>query len=284
MSASNQSFIVSLHGLDEPGIPERVEAALAGVSFDIAGTARSVDRRGRLFMRLQASGALSRPEEVLAALKPVTATYDVDVVVRAASSHLRMIVMVSKLDHCLRDLLDRCASGEVRAEVCAIVSNHDDHRGLAAQYGVPYYFWPVCPETKRGQEREVLSLFARSGAELLVLARYMQILSPWLCDELAGRIINIHPSLLPSFKGAQAYRCAVECGVKLIGATAHYVTENLDEGPIIEQSTCRVTGLESLRELARLGAEAEVRTLSRAVQLHAEGKVFLTEGRTVVLG
>ena len=196
---------------------------------------------------------------------------------------MRTIIMVSKLGHCLKDLLERIAIGEIGAEVCAIVFNHEDFRGLAAEYGIPFHCWPVSPVTKEAQEARLLGLFEKSGAELLILARYLQILSPHLCARLAGRIINIHPSLLPAFKGARAYDQAGGYGVRFVGATAHYVTADLDEGPIIEQSVFRISGSESAAELAKRGRDAEMAALARAVKLHAECKVFLMGRRTIVV-
>jgi formyltetrahydrofolate deformylase len=194
----------------------------------------------------------------------------------------RVLVMVSKFDHCLDDLLYRQRTGEIKMEIAAIVSNHPDLQSLADWYEIPFHYLPVTPETKQEQERQILDLVKETGAELVVLARYMQILSSNLCEELAGRAINIHHSFLPGFKGAKPYHQAFERGVKLIGATAHYVTTDLDEGPIIEQIVERVDHTYSPHQLAAVGRDAENMALSRAVRFHLEHRVFANGNKTVV--
>ena len=281
MSGRGQSFIVSMHGHDRPGITGGAEAAVAGALSKISGMATVIDDvSGRTFMRLRTRAA--RADEIHCALEPLASRFNI-VSVRPEEAPVRTIIMVSKLGHCLKDLLERIAIGEIRAEVCAIVSNHEDFRGLAAQYGIPFYCWQVSPVTKEAQEARLLELFEKSRAELLILARYLQILSPPLCARLAGRIINIHPSLLPAFKGPLAYDQAGGYGVRFVGATAHYVTADLDEGPIIEQSVFRISGSESAAELAKRGRDAEMEALARAVKLHAECKVFLMGRRTIIV-
>ncbi|MCE8017031.1 formyltetrahydrofolate deformylase [Halomonas sp. MCCC 1A17488] len=194
----------------------------------------------------------------------------------------KVLIMVSKYDHCLDDLLYRQRTGEIKMEIPAIVSNHPDLKRLADWYEIPFYHLPITPETKQEQERQVLDLIEETGAELVVLARYMQILSSNLCEELAGRAINIHHSFLPGFKGAKPYHQAFERGVKLIGATAHYVTTDLDEGPIIEQVVERVDHTYSPAQLAAVGRDAENMALSRAVRYHLEHRVFPNGNKTVV--
>jgi formyltetrahydrofolate deformylase len=189
---------------------------------------------------------------------------------------------VSGQDHCLNDLLYRYRTGTLCMEVVAVVSNHDNLRGLAEWHDVPYHHIPVTPETKAQAEEQLLDLVASTGTELIVLARYMQVLSDKLCRELAGHIINIHHSFLPGFKGARPYHKAHERGVKLIGATAHYVTSELDEGPIIEQSVERVDHSQDVENLAAVGRDVEAITLARAVKYHLENRVFLNGLRTVV--
>lgn len=194
----------------------------------------------------------------------------------------KVLIMVSKFDHCLDDLLYRQRTGEIKMEIPAIVSNHPDLKKLADWHDIPFYHLPITPETKHEQERQVLDLIEETGAELIVLARYMQILSPRMCEELAGRAINIHHSFLPGFKGAKPYHQAHERGVKLIGATAHYVTTDLDEGPIIEQVVERVDHTYSPAQLAAVGRDAENLALSRAVRFHLEHRVFTNGNKTVV--
>jgi formyltetrahydrofolate deformylase len=195
----------------------------------------------------------------------------------------RVVILVSKFDHCLNDLLYRYRTGELRVEIPAVVSNHPDLRPLADWHGIPFHYLPVTRDTKEEQEAEVLRLIDEMKADLVVLARYMQILSPRLCSRLFGRCINIHHSFLPSFKGARPYHQAHARGVKLIGATAHYVTTDLDEGPIIEQAVERVDHTFSPDDLVAVGRDIENVTLARAVRYHVEHRVLLNGSKTVVL-
>lgn len=195
----------------------------------------------------------------------------------------RAVIAVSKHGHCLNSLLHRWSTGTLPLDVVAVVSNHQDMRSLAEWHGVPYHYFPVGEGRKAEQEQRIYELVDRSDAELLVLARYMQILSAEACAHFAGRAINIHHSFLPGFKGAKAYHQAHARGVKLIGATAHYVTTDLDEGPIIEQEVERVTHASSPEDLVDLGRDLESLVLTRAVKWHAERRVFQNGSRTVVL-
>lgn len=195
----------------------------------------------------------------------------------------RVLVMVSRHDHCLNDLLYRYRTGSLHMQLPAIVSNHMDLASLAERHRVPYFHIPVRSESKTQAEARLLEIIEDTQAELIVLARYMQVLSPALCERFPGRVINIHHSFLPSFKGARPYHEAHARGVKLIGATAHYVTAELDEGPIIEQSVERVDHTQSVEDLAAVGRDVERLTLARAVKLHLEHRVFLNGRRTVVL-
>ena len=202
--------------------------------------------------------------------------------VSPASHRTRTIVMVSTADHCLRDLLYRWHAGELPVDISAVVSNHWDLQPVAAQYGVPFIHIPVTTDTKAQAESRLLEVVAEHDAELVVLARYMQILSDDLCRQLDGRVVNIHHSFLPGFKGARPYHQAWERGVKLIGATAHFVTADLDEGPIIDQDVARVSHLNDPRDLAIIGRDVERIVLSRAVKAVAEHRVFRFADRTVV--
>jgi formyltetrahydrofolate deformylase len=194
-----------------------------------------------------------------------------------------MLIMVSRFGHCLNDLLYRYRTGALMAEVAGIVSNHEDFRDVADWHGIPFHYLPVTPETRQAQERTLLDIIEREKAELVVLARYMQVLSPELCERLVGRCINIHHSFLPSFKGAQPYHKAHARGVKLIGATAHYVTANLDEGPIIEQGVERVDHAHTPEDFVALGRDVESVVLARAVRYHIEHRVLLNGHKTVIL-
>jgi formyltetrahydrofolate deformylase len=195
----------------------------------------------------------------------------------------RTLIAVSKQRHCINTLLHQWRDGHLPIEITGIVSNHDEQRELAHWYGLPYHHFPIGPDGKPQQEAKILALFEETGSQLLVLARYMQILTPHACETLAGRAINIHHSFLPGFKGARPYYQAFDRGVKLIGATAHYVTTDLDEGPIIEQDVVRVNHSDQPRELERLGQDVESVVLNRAVRWHAEHRVFENGNRTIIL-
>jgi formyltetrahydrofolate deformylase len=199
-----------------------------------------------------------------------------------AAQPTKALIMVSKYDHCLRDLLYRRSTGELNIDITAIVSNHEDLRILADQESVPFIHLPVTKDSKPEQEARLLEIIEETETELVVLARYMQILSDSLCRQLAGRCINIHHSFLPGFKGARPYHQAYERGVKLIGATAHYITADLDEGPIIEQMVERVNHSHDSQHLIQVGRDIEAQTLARAVKNHVRHRVFLNGLRTVV--
>jgi formyltetrahydrofolate deformylase len=202
---------------------------------------------------------------------------------RPVDSKLRVLLAVSKYDHCLNPLLNKWKAGVLPIEVTGVVSNHEDCRSLAQWYGVPYHYLPVSRDTRAQQEQAILQLMRDDGVELLVLARYMQILSDTLCEQLQGRAINIHHSFLPSFKGARPYHQAYERGVKVIGATAHYVTPDLDEGPIIVQEVKPITHHVSVEQMVHMGHDIEAAALAEAVRLHAEQRVVLNGQRTVIM-
>lgn len=199
-----------------------------------------------------------------------------------ATRPMRVLLMVSKFDHCLADLLYRHQKGELHMQISAIVSNHLDLRAMAEREGIRFIYLPVTKDTKAQQEAELLKIVEETGTELVVLARYMQILSDDLCQQLQGRAINIHHSFLPGFKGAKPYHQAFDRGVKLIGATAHYVTADLDEGPIIEQAVQRVDHNYTPEDLVAVGRDTETIALSKAVRYHLEHRVFLNEDKTVI--
>jgi formyltetrahydrofolate deformylase len=201
----------------------------------------------------------------------------------AAGAKVRALIAVSRQSHCINALLHHWWNGHLPIEITGVVSNHDDQRDLAEWYGLPYHHLPLEPGKKPQQEARILALFEETHSELLVLARYMQVLTPHACETLAGRAINIHHSFLPGFKGARPYYQAYDRGVKLIGATAHYITTDLDEGPIIEQDVVRVDHTMKPRELERLGQDVESTVLNRAVRWHAQHRVFANGNRTVVL-
>jgi formyltetrahydrofolate deformylase len=221
-------------------------------------------------------------EQLRAAFEVTAMNFDMDWKIHDAGQPTRTLIMVSKYDHCLRDLLYRHSTGELNIDITAVVSNHEDLRGLAEQDNIPYIHLPITRETKPEQEDRLLEIIQETGTELVVLARYMQVLSTPLCKQLEGRCINIHHSFLPGFKGARPYHQAYERGVKLIGATAHYVTADLDEGPIIEQMVERVNHSHDSQHLTLVGRDIEAQTLARAVKNHVRHRVFLNGLRTVV--
>jgi formyltetrahydrofolate deformylase len=243
---------------------------------------------GRFFMRVEVapSGDAVTPVELGAALRlafaPVAAGFRMEWQLNAADHRTRTLVLVSRGGHCLNDLLFRARSGTLPIDVPAVVGNHEDLRPIAEFYGVPFHHVPVTPGTRDAAEARLLELVKTLDVELLVLARYMQVLSDEVCAQLAGRVVNIHHSFLPSFKGARPYHQAHDRGVKLVGATAHYVTPDLDEGPIIEQDVVRVDHTMGPDALAAAGRDVEAQVLARAVRWHAEHRVLVNGDRTVV--
>lgn len=240
--------------------------------------------RGGWFMRIEIEGEgfdLSR-EEFGPAFVPLARRHGLDWQVAYTDQPKRMAIMVSKYDHCLIDLLWRWDAGELDAEIPLVISNHPDLAPRAEMYNIPFYHLPVTKETKAEQEDKALELLAEHNVDFVVLARYMQILTPKLIDAYSNRIINIHHSFLPAFAGANPYERAYERGVKLIGATAHYVTEELDAGPIINQDVAYVSHQDTVEDLKRVGRDIERRVLSQAVRWHVEDRVMVDEARTVI--
>lgn len=200
----------------------------------------------------------------------------------ALNQPVRLLLAVSKHGHCLNDILHRWESGALPGEVVGVISNHEDMRSLTEWYDLPYFFFPVDANSKKAQEAEILRVFQELDADLFALARYMQILSPAMCEQLTGKIINIHHSFLPGFKGANPYRQAYDRGVKIIGATAHYVTADLDEGPIIEQAVEKIDHNFSIEELMQIGRDAECAAFARALKWHCEHRIILNGSKTIV--
>ncbi len=281
---AEHSFILTLSCADRPGIVAAVTAELARLGANIAESNQFWDRiTGKFFMRIAFTAPGGVTEDALrAALAGPAEKFGMELALQDAGRRPKVVLMVSKFDHVLLHLLYQIKVGWLEAEVVAIVSNHEDSHKTAEYEGIPFHYWPVTAATKQAQEQKVLDLVETSGADLVVLARYMQILSDTLSRGLFGKVINIHHSFLPSFKGARPYHQAHERGVKLIGATAHYVTPDLDEGPIIEQETARVTHAMSPEELIAQGRDIEARVLARAVKYHLEARVMLNGKKTVV--
>ncbi|KAF3038308.1 hypothetical protein E8E12_005323 [Didymella heteroderae] len=267
---------------DKAGIVYAVTGLLAKENLTILDLQQFSDPASKtFFMRVHFGHAteLAGLEKSMADLaKEMSMTYDI----RSVDTKPKVLIMVSKIGHCLNDLLFRVKSGQLKIEVPIIVSNHPEFADMAKAHGIEFHHLPVTKDTKVQQESQILELIKQHNIELVVLARYMQVLSPRLCSEMSGKIINIHHSFLPSFKGAKPYHQAYERGVKIIGATAHFVTADLDEGPIIEQRIARVDHALSPNELVVEGSNVESQVLAAAVKWWSEKRVFLNGAKTVV--
>ncbi|NJP99911.1 formyltetrahydrofolate deformylase [Streptomyces zingiberis] len=299
-----EQYILTLSCPDRQGIVHAVSSYLFMTGCNIEDSQQFGDRdTGLFFMRVHFSGGSggrerygdrAPGEDGSAGQEPVTLeklrasfaaigdSFRMDWQLHRAEERMRVILMVSKFGHCLNDLLFRTRIGALPVEIAAVVSNHEDFRELVESYGIPFHHTPVTRENKAEAEAWLLELVRTERVELVVLARYMQVLSDDLCKQLSGRIINIHHSFLPSFKGAKPYHQAHARGVKLIGATAHYVTADLDEGPIIEQEVERVGHEVTPQQLVAVGRDVECQALARAVKWHSEHRVLLNGHRTVV--
>lgn len=283
MKDAASDYILTLSCPDRMGIVHQVSGLLLAHQGNIIDAQQFGDElTNRFFLRVHFSLTGADIEAVKADMQQVAQAFDMQWHIHGAQTKARLMILVSRQGHCLNDLLFRVHSGQLNASVEAVVSNHRDFEGLVASYGVPFHYLPVTPETKAEQESAILRTVDRLNIDLVVLARYMQILSSQLCEALAGRAINIHHSFLPSFKGAKPYYQAHARGVKLIGATAHYVTPDLDEGPIIEQDIERVDHAMSAQDLTRVGSDIESLVLARAVKAHIEQRILLNGTRTVV--
>ena len=284
--ATNPSYVLLLSCVNRPGIVAAVSVHLYDRGFNIRASQQFDDSAsGRLSMRLQFESVRDQTmsaEQLAEEFTPIAEQFEMDWILQPADHRMRVLIMVSKFGHCLNDLLYRTSIGALRIEIPAIVSNHSDLADLAAHYNIPFHHVPVTRDTKAEAEEQLVELIEKEQVGLTVLARYMQILSPELCHTLAGKAINIHHSMLPSFKGARPYHQAFERGVKLVGATSHYVTDDLDEGPIIEQEVARVDHTMTAAEITALGRDAECRALARAVRWHSENRVVINGHRTVV--
>jgi formyltetrahydrofolate deformylase len=278
-------YVLTIVCPDRPGIVFAVASFLVHSSGNILESQQYDDRlEQRFFMRVhfEIYDAAMTLERLRAGFEKVAKASEMTWQMWAADAKYQTLVMVSKDGHCLNDLLYRQSTGALPIEIPAIVSNHPDLERLAKSYGVPFHHIPVTPSTKSDAEAELMSLVESLGVHLVVLARYMQVLSDEVCTALNGRAINIHHSFLPSFKGAKPYQQAFERGVKLVGATAHYVSPDLDEGPIIEQDVLRVDHSLSGAQLVAAGRDVESQVLCRAVRWHAQTRVLLNGNRTVV--
>ena len=285
MEEQSSKYILTFCCPDRIGIVASVAGFLTEQDCNIVESAQFGDEStGRFFMRTVFAPGDGSPtlDNLKVAFAAIGRRFSMDWGIHDALAKPRVLILVSRLDHCLNDLLYRYRTGAIGMEVPGIVSNHPDLESLAAFHDIPYHHLPVTDDTRAQQEARLTEIIEETGVELVVLARYMQILSGQLCDRLRGRAINIHHSFLPSFRGAKPYHQAYTKGVKVIGATAHYVTEALDEGPIIEQDTVRVTHAQTPEQLMAVGRDLENLVLARAVKYHTEHRVLLNGDKTVV--
>ena len=287
MTGSPSGFVLTFSCADAVGIVAAVTGLLAEHDGFILDSQQYADLdTGRFFMRVAFRGAGVRFPEglagVQAAFAPVVARFGMDARISDAAAKPRFVIAVSQGSHCLNDLLHRWSTGNLAIDIVSVVSNHEHQRRLTEWHGLPFHYLPVSDATRASQEGAILDIMSSGGADYLVLARYMQILSAGMSAKLQGRCINIHHSFLPGFKGAKPYHRAHERGVKLIGATAHFVTGDLDEGPIIEQAVERVDHRDGVDDLIRIGRDVEAQVLARAVRWVAEQRVLIDGRKTVV--
>jgi formyltetrahydrofolate deformylase len=277
------AFILTLKCADARGIVASFATGLLELDANIIANKQFTDHATNTFvMRTVFEDDLEDPTEIAAHLESRTRAFDAELRVRRADDRPRVMILVSKYDHCLVDLLNRHHAGELAAEIPVVVSNHEDLRSIVEREGIEFRHLPVTPETRGEADAVLLAMIEDDAVDLVVLARYMQILRPAICEALEGRAINIHHSFLPGFKGARPYHQAWERGVKLIGATAHYVTADLDEGPIITQDVTPVNHSDTPASMVIAGRDIERLVLSKAVRAHVEERVFLIGHRTVV--
>jgi formyltetrahydrofolate deformylase len=270
---------------DRPGLVHAVAEFVLGINGNVVHAEQHVDiEAGVFFQRVEFDldhASIGR-DDVAEAFAPVAEKFEMDAQVHFSTDRPRVAILVSKQSHCLTDLLARWHSGELNAEIVTVISNHPDHAALAAFHGVPFHHVPVNPENKAAAYAEMTKLLKDYDTGLVVLARYMQILDETVLDEFPYRIINIHHSFLPAFAGARPYHQAQQRGVKLIGATAHYATRELDEGPIIAQDVAPVSHRDSVADLVRKGRDLEVVTLAQAVRAHVEHRTLVFGNKTIV--
>lgn len=280
-----KEFVITISCDDQVGIVAGLTTEISAQRWNITDSAQFWEQTSNQFFMRIAFAAKDNVEriDVERILTPVANRFGMSIKIHDLSEKQRIVIMVSKFDHALRHLLYQVQVGWLNAEIVAIVSNHEDAQAIADNADIPFYHMPINKQNKAEQEAQFLNLLYELRTDVVVLARYMQILSHDLCNRLYGKVINIHHSFLPSFKGAKPYHQAHARGVKIIGATAHYVTTDLDEGPIIEQETIRVKHSHTAEDLLAHGRDIEARVLSRAVKLHVEGRVLINGHTTIVL-
>ncbi len=286
MSSTNLTYILTLRCIDSPGIVAKVTTCLYEHQASVTEAAQYGDPITKQFFARFVFAAID-PQSIQSMYKnlaEVAKEFNMTWNLVATDKSMKVMLMVSQYGHCLNDLLHRWRTGSLPIDIVGVVSNHDDMRKLVEWHDIPYHYLPIASGTKANQEAQVMELVDNLEVELVVLARYMQILSAEMCHKLANRCINIHHSFLPSFIGAKPYHAAHKRGVKLIGATAHYVTAHLDEGPIIEQDIRRVNHFYTAEQLVETGRDIEATVLARAVRWHAEHRIHVDDNKTVVFG
>ncbi len=278
------NYILKTESRDRTGIVAALTSCLSDYDGFITELAQfGTPSSERFYSRISFRMETDRVSGFSKAISAISETLNLNTQILEAERKMPTLILVSKFDHCLNDLLYRWKNRSLPIEITGIVSNHETAKDLVETAGLAYFHIPVTVETKKSAETDLRDLIASTGSELIILARYMQILSDAFCQDYSGKVINIHHSFLPSFKGAKPYHRAYERGVKLIGATAHYVTADLDEGPIIEQDVARVNHTMTPQQLVDIGRDIEARVLAKAVKLHAEHRSFLNEKKTVIL-
>jgi len=277
-------FVLTVTCPSTRGIVAAISGYLAEKGCNIVDSSQFDDlETGRFFMRVGfVSEQAATRDELLKGIKPIADKFSMETAIHDQSERMKVMLMVSRFGHCLNDILYRWRIGALPIDIVGVVSNHFDYQKVVVNHDIPFHHIPVTKDNKPQAEAKIMELAESTGTELVVLARYMQVLSDTMCEKMSGRIINIHHSFLPSFKGANPYKQAYQRGVKLIGATAHYVTADLDEGPIIEQDIASVTHAQSPGDYVSLGRDVEARVLSRAIHAHIHRRVFLNGNRTIV--
>lgn len=278
------NFVLTVTCKSTRGIVAALSGFLAEKGCNIVDSSQFDDLgTDRFFMRvgfISEEGA--KRDELMAGLMPISQKFDMEVALHDQSERMKVLLMVSRFGHCLNDLLYRWRIGALPIDIVGVVSNHFDYQKVVVNHDIPFHHIPVTKENKPQAEARIMDIAESTGTALIVLARYMQVLSDRMCETMSGKIINIHHSFLPSFKGANPYKQAYQRGVKLIGATAHYVTADLDEGPIIEQDIVRITHAQSAEDYVSLGRDVEAQVLARAIHAHIHHRTFINGNRTVV--
>lgn len=277
--------ILTLQSKDQPGIVAAVATSLSNADCNIEEAAQFNDPlSGQFFMRVVLSpltdSALGMFQKNF---KRTAKNFGISWTMNEQEKPVKTLILVSNTDHCLNDILYRTRTNHLNIEITAVASNHDTNRELVEHRNIPFHYFPIDKNAKKNQESQIRDLIEETGSELIIMARYMQILSDDFCKDFAGRVINIHHSFLPGFKGAKPYHQAYERGVKIIGATAHFATADLDEGPIIEQNIVRIDHSYPPKKLQMLGRDTESRVLARAIELYSERRIFMHGSRTVIL-